>query len=52
MSDTTTRPPTRNDRDSMPLTNPQLPGIAPALAAVVAFVVLKKKGHFSTHTHG
>jgi phosphate transport system permease protein len=37
MSDTTTRPPVRSDRDGMPLTNPQLPGSAPALAAVVAF---------------
>lgn len=37
MSTTITPPGPRADRDSMPLTNPQLPALAPWLAAVIAF---------------
>jgi phosphate transport system permease protein len=37
VSDTATKPRPPRDRDSMPLTNPQLPGFAPYLAAVIAF---------------
>lgn len=36
-TDTITRPPQGPDRSSMPLVNPQLPGFAPALAAVISF---------------
>ena len=37
MSDTATTPRPPRDRDTMPLTNPQLPGFAPYLAAVISF---------------
>src|SRR6478735_3561146 len=36
-TDTLTRPTPSSDRGSLPLTNPQLPGFAPALAAVISF---------------
>jgi phosphate transport system permease protein len=37
MTDTMTKPGPSSDRGNLPLTNPQLPGFAPALAAVISF---------------